>query len=144
MRKIILLTLLFTLACCAKNGTNNSLINTFEKYRLNANKNNILSDWSHYFDSTVIGNEDINDQEIIDQFLFKSIMKRSINHYEKYDNGFGCLTVNGIDEEDRPIAFNLKYIYNNRNWLISEIHVLFAENSDQLSASAKCPSDYYQ
>lgn len=41
------------------------------------------------------------------------------SHYEKIEGDKGCLTINGLNRQDRPISLSLYYIKESDNWVFN-------------------------
>ncbi len=144
MRISLLIIFSLLIFSCASVETKNSLFDSYKKYGSTSNKKNIASIYSDFFSHDLLGSENISDPEVIDQLLFKDLMAKYHSHYEEIYGEFGCLTINGYDNENGVVAFNLKYILRGEDWLIREIHIFYPENESDLSNTAKCPGDYNQ
>lgn len=144
MKNIIffLIFSLFITSCATLNNSQSVLYKEFTKYESSANKNNIIEVASNFFSPSLLGSNFQDNPDAASQLLFKNYMLNTDGHFEKINKQEGCLTINGYDEENLPLIFSLKYISNNNQWLIDEIHVVFVENKSDFSSSAKCPSDY--
>lgn len=143
MKQISFLLIIFLASCVSiKDEHNNKLHSKYQMYLTEINKNNIRQLFTKYFSVDLLGTESINDPEITDQLLFKKYMNTYYNHIEKTSNNKGCLTINGFDDENEPVAFNLEYILYNGKWLINDIHILFLDYKSKFSEVARCPSYY--
>lgn len=130
------------LISCETIKKESTLYARYIEYSTEVKKENIKALYSKYFSRNLLEVEDIDDLEVIDQLLFKNYMKTSYNYFEKKRGNKGCVTINGFDEENEPIAFNLEFISLNGKWLINNIHVLLLDKESKFSNVAKCPSDY--
>ncbi len=144
MKITLFLPIIYLLLSCANinDKPNDVLYNKYLMYSSEVNANNIKKLYPKYFSSDLLKTESINDPEVKDQLLFKEYMKSYLSHSENIVNKIGCLTINGFDEEKKPISFNLEYINNNSSWLINSIHILFLKDESKFSDTAKCPNYY--
>ena len=144
MKNILLsfFTVLFIAGCATTNNGSSVLFQAYSQYKESTNKNNINEVADKYFSQSLLGEGYLTNPDAISQLLFKNYMVTTDGYYEKINSLDGCLTINGYDEENAPLIFSLKYILKNGHWLISEIHVVFIENTDDFSKDAKCPSEY--
>lgn len=140
--KILLLLVFPILISCITIKSESALFAQYSKYFSETNKENIKKIHFKYFSRDLLGSESIDDPEVIDQLLFKSYMKAPYNYFEIIKIDKGCLTINGYDESNEPVAFNLEYVLLNNRWLINNIHILFLDDKSKFSKVAKCPRDY--
>lgn len=133
---------LFITSCAILSNSQSVLYKEYTKYENGANRNNIIEVAINFFSPSLLGNNYQDNPDAASQLLFKNYMLNTDSHFEKINNQEGCLTINGYDEENSPLIFSLKYVSNNNQWLIDEIHVVFVENESDFSSSARCPSDY--
>lgn len=129
--------------CATTNNSPSVLFQAYSQYKESANKNNINKVATKYFSQSLLGESYLTNPDATSQLLFKNYMVTTDGYYEKVNALNGCLTINGYDEEKAPLIFSLKYILNNGDWLISEIHVVFIESANDFSKDAKCPSEYF-
>ena len=62
------------------------------------------------------------------------------SHYEEIKKGQGCLTVNGLDNRQRPKSLSLYYIVEDGRWVIDSIMVALHQSNDDYYREAICPS----
>jgi len=140
--RFIIVFLSFLLFSCA-NDTNDKLLYTnYSNYDKNININNLPKSSPHYFSQNLLSDIDLKDAEVSEQLLFNTYMAKQLEHFEKSNGVFGCLTINGLDNEKMPISFNLKYIFENKRWLIDEIGIVFVNTLSDFSKTAQCPDEY--
>ncbi len=141
---LLLFAACFMASCASiENEPDDTLYSKYVMYSSEADEDSIKVLYSKYFSNDLLGSESINDPEVVEQLLFKEYMKNYSNHVEKIANRAGCLTVNGFDEENKPITFNLEYTAYHGQWLISDIHILFLDDESKFLDIARCP-DYYR
>jgi coproporphyrinogen III oxidase-like Fe-S oxidoreductase len=141
MRSITLFLVLFFSACAVKMN-NGPLYSSYYRYDQSVSVDNLHKLQSDFFSSNLIKNLNVDESEITEQLLFKKYMFKQKSHFEKINEKVGCLSINGFDNENMPISFNIKYIAENEHWLIEEIGVLFVNSIADFTDSAKCPSEY--
>jgi len=143
MKKIIFsLTLSLLIMSCSNVHNSSELYREYSRYNKSASKSNIIEVASNFFSPNLLGTNYRSNPDAVSQLLFKNYMANVGNHHEKKNVHDGCLTINGYDEENAPLIFSLKYISLDGRWLIDNIHVVFVENENEFSSSAKCPSEY--
>lgn len=142
--KLFIFIILAFLFSCSIHTNKPELYLSYNNYLSYTDKENIKNVHSKYFSNELIGSESFDDPDVIDQLLFKNYMEKQYNNFETIKSNIGCLTVNGFDKSNEPIAFNLEYVLLNKRWLINSIHILFLENKTKFSTTAKCPIDYKQ
>lgn len=125
---------------CVHFPENVSLYGGFSEYKKSVDESTLIDNYSRYFDPLLTSNIDINNPSTASQLEFSKYMTREIGHYETEHNGKGCLTVNGVDSKNNPMAFYVEYKKSNNNWLISDIDVSFFGESNEYKNEALCPS----
>lgn len=139
MKNIISL-LVVLLYGCAHITTSEQLYNTYSKYNHNLNKQNVLKYYHQFFHPDLTKSVNAKNDNSLSQFLFYTYMAKENGHYEKIYGNSGCLTVNGIDSDNRMIAFYIEYKNYNDKWLMSDIDVSFIEKSMHYKHEALCPA----
>lgn len=137
---VILLTIL--IYSCTSNGNSESLQSKYSHYEKNIDESNLFQLRSVFFSRGLLSDLNVNDLEVSEQLLFKSYMSKQLESFETIKGSIGCLTINGLDNDEAPISFNIKYINENENWVIDEIGVLFVDTPAEFSKLAKCPGEY--
>jgi hypothetical protein len=54
-------------------------------------------------------------------------------------NNKGCLSINGMDENNEPLSLHVEYKRENDEWLINYMFLHFLENTESYSKEAICP-----
>ncbi|WDE00907.1 hypothetical protein [Thalassomonas actiniarum] len=142
--QVIFIVLLLFVTSCATKNIDSSLYEHFSNYALAVNNNNILAKSTHFFSERLLNqanSDSKNHSEVAEQLLYKQYMLRQFNNFEIIKDNTGCLTVNGYDNENLPLSFNLKYIQNKSNGLIDGINISFVNSASEFSTSAKCPDE---
>jgi len=140
--KVFLILAVLIVTACTSVSTKETLYSSFSNYTLVANDGNIQDLSPLYFSPSLLKNKNLNNPSVSGQLLFKDYMVRTFNRFEKIDGGVGCLTINGFDSDETPLAFNIEYVEIDERWLIKAIDVLFLEDGFELSNMAKCPFEY--
>jgi len=139
---ISFIAILFLAGCVSTLRTQPVLFQTYSQYKESTNKNNIKVVAKDYFSQSLLGEKYLANPDSTKQLLFKNYMVTIANHFERVNIKYGCLSINGYDEENAPLIFSLKYMLTNGQWLIDKIHVVFIENKKDFSTNAKCPESY--
>lgn len=137
---VILFTIL--ICSCASNSNYELLHSKYSYYEKNINESNLSQLSSDFFSRDLLSGLNVNDFQVVEQLLFKSYMSKKLESFEAISGNVGCLTINGLDADEAPIAFNIKYINENESWVIDEIGVLFVNTLAEFSKLAKCPNEY--
>ena len=127
-------------SCATMDNSSSTLYHEYSQYSESANKNNIIEMASDFFSPSLLGKSYRTNPDAINQLLFKNYMATTESHYEKINGQVGCLTINGNDEENFPLALSLEYELISDRWLINKIHVVFIEN--EFVDKATCPNEY--
>jgi hypothetical protein len=142
--KILLFSLLFSffLLSCATTQKSSVLYQEYARYHKSITKDNVIKVARDFFSPSLLGKNYQTDPDAISQLLLKNYMVTEDSHHENMNKRYGCLTINGYDEENAPLVLSLKYIPINNRWLIDKIHIVFIDNVKYFSGSAKCPHEY--
>jgi len=140
--KFIFLLLTALIYSCASNSNNDLLHIKYTYYEKSINKSNVSQLSSDFFSRQLLSGLNVNDREVSEQLLFKSYMSKQLESFESIKGNLGCLTINGLDNKQAPISFNIRYINENENWVIDEIGVLFVDTQAEFSKLPKCPGEY--
>lgn len=128
-------------ACATTNSQQQPLYMEFSQYSEKVNAQNIKTQYQNYFTQSPLAGESLDDPDVIDHLLFPRYMKTQTDSFEKTDKATGCLTVNGVSNEDEPMTFSLEYAATNNGWRINKILMAFFEDSTALPAQATCPNE---
>ena len=134
MRNICILLSLVIVGCSTPNKKS-TLYANYEEYKNSSLKS---KGYTEYFSEVVTNKINTGNKS---QLLFSKYMKKELHHYEKKNNNKGCLTINGVAAENKPISFFLEYKNKNGKWLISDIDVSFLEEKNNYNLKALCPKD---
>jgi hypothetical protein len=142
--KKIFFSLLFSffLLSCTTTQKSSVLYKEYSRYDKSITKDNAIKVARDFFSPSLIGKNYQTDPDAISQLILKNYMVIEDSHHEKMNKQYGCLTINGYDEENAPLVLSLKYIQTNKHWLIDKIHIVFIDNVKHFSDSAKCPHEY--
>jgi len=148
MIKNIILVLFSVLILSGCSSTSKSsltkLYPVYLKYEKTTNEKNIVKLADNFFSSRML--KELEEAGSIadskDLLLFKNYIINKDSHYEKINAHVGCLSINGLDEENSPVILSLKYTLMNDSWLIDEIHILYFDSKEEFTKSAKCPNDF--
>jgi len=138
--KIFMILFFIFLHGCAHITTNEYLYKAYSEYSDKLNKQNVSSDHSLYFHSTLTKSVSNSNTRVMSQFLFHAYMHKELSHYEMIKGDTGCLTVNGIDSNKNMIAFYIEYKKMKEKWLILDINVSFIEKNENYGQKALCPN----
>jgi len=62
------------------------------------------------------------------------------SHFEAIESDRGCLTINGLDDRQRPKSLSLYYMRENGRWVFDSIMVALHKSIDDYYREAVCPS----
>ncbi len=62
------------------------------------------------------------------------------SHFEEIDDIEGCLTINGLDDRERPKSLSLYYIKEDGRWVFDSIMVAGHQTVDDYYNEAMCPT----
>ncbi|WP_157372684.1 hypothetical protein [Photobacterium marinum] len=130
------------LSGCSSNYNEGSLFFFYESYLVDAKRDNIKLIYRDFFDDKLVADVDIDNPFIIDQLLFKENMKRIISYKESLYKGYGCLTVNGLDNDGKPIAINVEFSNHKPKWLMKDVDILLLDTKEDYSNIGVCPKEY--
>ena len=108
--KFIFLLLTALIYSCASNSNNDLLHIKYTYYEKSINKSNVSQLSSDFFSRQLLSGLNVNDREVSEQLLFKSYMSKQLESFESIKGNLGCLTINGLDNKQAPISFNIRYI----------------------------------
>ncbi|RWX52692.1 hypothetical protein [Photobacterium chitinilyticum] len=138
----VLVMFLILLAGCSSIYNEGSLFSFYERYLVDAKRDNIKLIYRDFFDDALVADVDINNSFIIEQLLFKENMKKIISHKESLYKDYGCLTVNGVDNDGKPIAINVEFSNHEPKWLMKDVDILLLDTKEDYSNTAVCPKEY--
>jgi hypothetical protein len=138
MHKYLFAVALFSTSACVRIAVDNALYEKYSAYKSEANEKSINTLYSKYFSSSLLRGKKVGEPEVSEQLLFKNYMKKTHSHFEKTSGERGCLTVNGFDENNTPLVFNIEYVYLDGSWFMNDVNVLFLGESGRFSGEAKC------
>ncbi|GGX54539.1 hypothetical protein [Saccharospirillum salsuginis] len=67
-------------------------------------------------------------------------LRTEYSHYEDVQSGQGCLTINGLDDRQRPKSLSLYYVSEGGRWVIDSIMVALHQSIDDYYREATCPA----
>lgn len=62
------------------------------------------------------------------------------SHFEEIDDAEGCLTINGLDDRERPKSLSLYYVKEGGQWVFNSIMVAGHQTVDDYYNEATCPA----
>lgn len=66
-------------------------------------------------------------------------IRTEYNHFEVVQGDEGCLTINGLDQDEQPKTLSLYYIRQGGHWVIDNIHVHGHDSIKEYYTSVSCP-----
>jgi len=134
--KHILIIFMSLLASCTSVKNTDVLHAQFTNYSDYSKSDLDIMGYAQYFSENII--KKINKKNS-SQLLFAQYMSREIDHFSEIDENIGCLTINGVDKSNNPIAFYLRYDLTEKQWLISGIDISFIDSKELYNKKALCP-----
>lgn len=118
---------------------NDYLYGHYSEYKKSVDESKLIESYTQYFDPVLTSGLDVNKPSIKSQLEFSKYMVMEESHYEVMQKDKGCLTVNGVDENNAAVAFYIQYNRSNERWLISDIGVSFLDTRKKYEQKALCP-----
>ncbi len=142
MKQAFILAAVFSVGCAATDAKKDVLHIKYSEYRADVNRENVKTLAPVFFSSNLLKGVDLGDSGTLNQLLFPNYMHTQASHFELVIATRGCLTVNGYDQENMPMTFNIEYRQAGGSWLIEEVDVLLVDHESEFSLVARCPSEY--
>lgn len=115
------------------------LYQAYNDYRTETNRDNVIALAPKFFTPKLLGSDYASKAYTVDFLLFKDSISDETSHFEKRMAGGGCLTINGLNN-DELVIINLGYKHINQHWLIDRIHLVYDENKP--ADQAFCPGEF--
>ncbi len=138
----ILFTLLLSFSVFSYAQVQPSLLKAYSSYLTNANSQNISLITEHFFTKAAVEGLDLEDSATKQQLLFKNFMTTTVSVYESHSDSLGCLSVNGRNSSNDPITFNIEYIIDKGQALMSHIDMQLHNSIGDYPTQATCPKEY--
>ncbi len=141
MKPIFILIFSLILVSCASTKENVALFERYNTYVSEINKNKssfILSMLSKNIANKI---NSLGEKEFPVLSEFPSVLHNIESHYQKLKNSNGCLTINGYGKNNKPIILSIKYLYENKSWVIDYIEVYYADSKKEFQTKGVCPSE---
>lgn len=134
----ICFTLALLGACSFITPHQSGLYDAYQIYANSVDSDNVRQQAADFFSEKVIGTVPLAADASVEQLLFRNYMADIRDHYESVQKQYGCLTVNGYDDDKQPVQFNLGYRYQSERWLIDDIHVLLLDSEEGFDNNSHC------
>ncbi|WP_087024876.1 hypothetical protein [Thaumasiovibrio subtropicus] len=146
--KILVLTLiLFPMLSFANPHSDSkvSLLKEYARYITTLNVNNVTDMGPSFLSEDALKETDFSNDFEISGLLFHREIQKTVSVFERieYEKGYGCLTVNGFVDQNKPISMFFQYTQLDSP-KINEIRLEYLEESVAHPHYAKCPHEAEQ
>jgi len=145
MRRILLAVLAISVAACAAvpEFSSTPLYDEYLRYREAVINGSVLAKRAEIFSSSVLDDIDITSEKEVKVLLWANSILKEHSHYEKIEQGRGCLTINGYaDDDGKPVSLFIEY----EGRLVKSQHLDFPDRkrSRGFFERALCPEEAHE
>lgn len=137
---ILILTIVFS-GCSTLKTNEVQLFDSYNQLFYEVKEGDIIQNRYKYFTNNYL--KEVNPEDANSRILLKlsNYINKEISHYQKINDSYGCLSINGFDENKEPLSLHIEYKIENNMWLINYIFVSFLESTSNYAIQATCPHD---
>lgn len=141
MKQIFILIITIILVSCATIKENKGLFESYNTYVNEIRKHQSNFILSMISKKRVNKINSLGEKEFPVLSSFPNVLFKIKSHYQKLENNKGCLTINGYGKNNNPILVSIKYLYENKKWVIDFVEIYYTDSAKEFQTKGICPNE---